>query len=143
MHKKIVVVIFSLIGLVSLFLPFSENVVIGCGDNGSFTDYYYDSLIKSFFDFLKFPSASYSIFFEFIAFIIIVFSVVFSPILLFLNKKIVGLILIILTLIIMFIPFYNSYNYLGYGYYIIILHQTVLLIVVILSKNKILHLQKL
>jgi hypothetical protein len=143
MFKKTIVFIFSLIGLLSLFLPFSKNVVIGCGDNDCFTDYYFDSLIKYLFDFFKLSSITYFDIFEISALIVVIFSVLFSPVLLFLSKKIGGLLLIVLTLIIMFIPFYNSYNYLGYGYYIILLQQTVLLIVIILSKNKILHLQKL
>ncbi len=133
MYKKAVVVFFSLIGLVSLFLPFSKNVAIGCGDNSSFTNYYYDNLITYLSDFLKISSITYSNAFEFSALIIVTFSLVFSPVLFLLNKKNISLFLIVSTLLLMFIPFYNSYNFLSYGYYIVFLQQTVLLI--ILSKS--------
>lgn len=137
MYKKTSLFIFSLVGLISLFLPFNKSIVIGCGmDGGGSVDYYYDPFIKYLFDFFTFPSITYLDIFEFLAFILVIFSLVFSPVLLFFNRKNISLLLIVLTLGLMFISFYNSYDMLGYGYYIILLQQSVLLVLGIIFKKQ-------
>ncbi|OOV28746.1 hypothetical protein BXU11_02020 [Flavobacterium sp. LM5] len=144
MYKKAFFLIFSLVGFISLFLPFNKVIIIGCAlDGGGFTDYYYDPFIKYLVDFFTFQSITFLDVFEFLAFILVIFSLVLTPLLLFYNRKKISLLLIVLTLGLMIISLYNSYDSLVYGYYIIFLQQSVLLVLTILSKNKILHLQKL
>jgi hypothetical protein len=144
MYKKAFFLIFNLVGFISLFLPFNKVIIIGCAlDGDGFTDYYYDPFIKYLVDFFTFQSITFLDVFEFLAFILVIFSLVLTPLLLFYNRKKITLLLIVLTLGLMIISLYNSYDSLGYGYYIIFLQQSVLLVLTILSKNKILHLQKL
>lgn len=144
MYKKAFFLIFSLVGFISLFLPFNKVIIIGCAlDGGGFMDYYYNPFIKYLVDFFTFQSITFLDVFEFLAFILVIFSLVLTPLLLFYNRKKISLLLIVLTLGLMIISLYNSYDSLGYGYYIIFLQQSVLLVLTILSKNKILHLQKL
>ena len=144
MYKKAFLVIFSLVGFISLFLSFNKVIIISCAlDGGGSTDYYYDPFIKYLVEFFTFQSITFLDVFEFLAFILIIFSLLITPLFLFYNRKKISLLLIVLTLGLMIISLYNSYDSLGYGYYIIFLQQSVLLVLTILSKNKILHLQKL
>lgn len=137
MYKKIILLGLSLLGLISLFLPFNKSIVIGCSmDGGGSVDYYYDPFIKYLFDFFTFPSITYLDIFEFLAFILVIFSLVFSPVLLFFNRKNISLLLIVLTLGLMFISIYNSYDMLGYGCYVILFQQSVLLVLTILFKKQ-------
>lgn len=53
MYKKAFFVIFSLVGFVSLFLPFNKVIIISCAlDGGGFTDYYYDAFLSIWLIFL-------------------------------------------------------------------------------------------
>ena len=140
MHKKASVIIFIIIGLVSLYLPYNKVTVIGSGlDGGDSTDYYYDSLV----DFFKSPTFNYNYVLDTLAVLIVVVSLLFSPIFSFLNRKKTAIILTLVSISFLIISFYNLNDDLGFGYYIIIIQQITLLFVIILSKNKILHLQKL
>ena len=137
MYKKKSLFIFSLVGLISLFLPYNKVIIIGCGIDGTGSmDYYYNSLVKYLFDFFTFSSVTYLVVFEFLALILVIFSLLFSPVLLFFNRKNVSLLLIVLTLGLMFISICNSYDMLGCGYYIILLQQSVLLVLTIIIKKQ-------
>ena len=128
MYKKIILFVFSIIGLISLFLPYNKITVIGCTfNNGCITNYYYDPFIKYLNYFFNLNSITYFDIFEFSAVIIVVISLVFSPVLLFFNKLKASLVFIALTLLLISISIYNCYDMLGYGSYIILSHQLLLL----------------
>ncbi|PIF31962.1 hypothetical protein CLU81_2473 [Flavobacterium sp. 9] len=136
MHKKIISFTFSLLGIVSLFLPYNKVVITACGENFSSRDYYYDSFITIFSDFFStLPRLNNLI--ETLLLLLVCFSLSFSSILFLLNKITTSIILVILTLVIMSISFYNLHNDLGFGYYVIIFQQVALLFYIIYSKNKI------
>jgi len=135
MHKKIIPFIFSLLGIVSLFLPYSKVVITACGENFSSTDYYYDSFIKIILDlFSILPSFNNLI--ETLLSLLVCFSVTFSSILFLLNKITISILLVILTMLLMSIAFYNLYDDLSFGYYVIFFQQIALLFYIIYSKNK-------
>lgn len=135
MHKKIISFIFSLLGIFSLFLPYSKVVTIACGKNYRSTDYYYDSFIKIIPDlFSTLPSFNNLI--EALLTLLVCFSLTFSSILFLLNKITISIFLVILTLLLMSISFYNSYDDLGFGYYVIFFQQIALLFYIVYSKNK-------
>ena len=137
MYKKIILFGLSLLGLISLFLPYNKSIAIGCGlDGESSTYYYYDPFIKCLFDFFTLASFSYLDIFGFFLTILVIFSIVFSPVLLFFNRKNVSLLLIVLTLGLMLISIYNSYDMLGYGCFVILFQQSVLLVLTILFKKQ-------
>ena len=128
MYKKIILFGFSIVGIISLFLPYNKITVIGCTfDSGCITNYYYDPFIKYLHYFFKLNSLTYFDIFEFSAFIIVVFSLVFSSVLLFFNKLKASLLFVTLTLLLVSISIYNCYDMLGYGCYIILSHQLLLL----------------
>jgi hypothetical protein len=137
MYKKTSLVIFSLVGLISLFLPYNKSIAIGCGlDGESSTYYYYDPFIKCLSDFFTLASFSYLDIFGFFLTILVIFSLVFSPVLLFFNRKNVSLVLIVLTVGLMIVSIYNSCDMLGYGCYVILFQQSVLLALTIIFKKQ-------
>jgi len=137
MYKKIILLGLSLLGLISLFLPYNKSIAIGCGLDGECsTSYYFDPFIKCLYDFFTLASFSYLDIFGFFLTILAIFSIVFSPVLLFFNRKNVSLLLIVLTLGLMLISIYNSYDMLGYSCYVILFQQSVLLVLTILFKKQ-------
>jgi len=136
MHKKTISLFFSLLGIISLFLPYNKVVVIGCGKNFSSIDYYYDSFIKSIFNFFISTHRSFNNLIEIFLSLLICFSLAFCSILFLFNKISIAIFLIILTLILMSISFYNLQDDLGFGYYVIVFQQIILLLYIIYSKNK-------
>lgn len=135
MHKKIISFTFSLLGIVSLFLPYSKVVITACGENFSSTDYYYDSFIRIISDFFNtLPRLNNLI--ETLLILLVCFSLTFSSILFLWNKITTSILLVIVTLILMSIAFYNLHDDLGFGYYVIIFQQIALLFYIIYSKKK-------
>ena len=124
---------FSLLGTISLFLPYKKITIIGCGQNFSSIDYYYDNLVKSIF--IDFSMSTVGLIQTFLG-ILVIFSLCISPILLLFNKIIIAVFLIVLTLVLMFISFYNLNDDLGFGYYVIVFQQIILFLYIISSKNK-------
>lgn len=136
MHKKIISFIFSLLGIVSLFLPYNKVVTIGCGENFSSTDYYYNNFIE-IIPYLFRRSFIFNNLIETLLALLVCFSLTFSSILFLLNKIIISIFLIILTLLLMSFAFYNLYDILSFGYYVIFFQQIALLFYIMYSKNKI------
>ncbi|RKR10350.1 hypothetical protein C8C83_2024 [Flavobacterium sp. 90] len=135
MHKKIISFTFSLLGFVSLFLPYNKVVITACGENFRSRDYYYDSLIRFIPDFFStLPRLNNLI--ETLLILLVCFSLIFSSILFLLNKITTSILLVIVTLLIMSISFYNLHDDLGFGYYVIIFQQIALLFYIIYAKNK-------
>ena len=136
MHKKTISLFFSLLGIISLFLPYNKVVVIACGKNFSSIDYYYDSFIKSIYNFFISTHCSFNNLIETFLSFLICFSLAFCSILFLFNKISIAIFLIILTLILMSISFYNLQDDLGFGYYVIVFQQIILLLYIIYSKIK-------
>lgn len=132
-YKKTILLIFSLLGIISLFLPYKRVTVVGCGKNFSSMDYYYDNLAKSIFS--DFTMSQAGLILTLLG-ILVIFSLSVSPILFLFNKIIISVFLIVVTLILMFICFYNLNDDLGFGYYVIIFQQITLLLYIVYSKNK-------
>lgn len=134
MHKKIIPFIFSSLGVVSLFLPYSKTAIVGCGKNYTSTSYYYDRFIKIILDSCRLTAFSNVI--ELLFALLVCFSLVFSSILFSFNRTTAPILLITLTLLLMVISFFNLQNDLGFGYYVIVFQQIILLFYIVSFKNK-------
>ncbi|GEM_PF-5558131 len=135
MLKKTVCFVFSFIGIISLFLPYNQDIVISCGENYSSKDYYYNSFIKFVPEFFN-SSLSFNSLIEALLLLIIYFSLVFSPILFLFDKIKTSIVFIVLTLILMSMSFFSSNDDLAFGYYVMVFHQILLLFYILKSKYK-------
>lgn len=135
MNKKTIALIFSFLGIVSLFLPYNQNIVIACGKNFSSKEYYHNSFINFITEFFN-RTLNLSDIIEVFLILIIYFSLIFSSILFLFNKIRISIFLIVITLILMTISFVSSRNDLLFGYYLMAFHQILFLFYIVKSKNK-------
>lgn len=135
MNKKTIALIFSFLGIVSLFLPYNQDIIIACGKDFGSKEYYHNSfinfIIESFNKTLNISNIT-----EAFLILIIYFSLIFSSILFLFNKIKISIFLIFITLFLMTISFVSSRNDLLFGYYLMALHQIFLLFYIVQSKNK-------
>ncbi len=135
MNKKTIALIFSFLGIVSLFLPYNQDIVIACGKDFNSKEYYHNNFINFITESFN-RTLNLSDIIEAFLILIIYFSLIFSSILFLFNKIRTSIFLIVITLILMAISFVSSRNDLLFGYYLMAFHQILLLFYIVKSKNK-------
>ena len=132
MKDKILFYSLFVIGFVSIFLPFDRITIIGCGVGVSSVDYYSKSLIEVYIENLTIKKI------DFVNVLSILFSTLIMlfitiPAILFFYKKHLALIIAnVLSLsFFLFLGFSRNFdNDLQFGYYILILQQIILLLLI-------------
>lgn len=131
MRNKIAFYIMCFVGIVSIFLPYYESLIIACGLGPCYKDYQYINFFKMYCNSIQFSKHEFLNFIDILIQTLIAVSILFSAVLYFFKRYLIIIILSVISVMYFLLSLVYAFDVLRYGFYILLFQQIALFLLLI------------